>query len=286
VGILDIIDKIGKQEDMITEKEIISPVFYNRRIVTQIAGITYSLDIPKIDPGWYSFRAVNSKRARVSAPADIDKIQNYLRYLPKVRLILTFRKKEIFYGTPMKGNNYGFKVSDLLPIYLFDDTAEEFSKCICRFDGANLWFDSIDMSGDPIKTDYLRESLKILRYPNRIRYTGLTVEEKIAYNIKYELDQKIIEDSKKGSIQRDIEHAGGKHLETKERSDHLFVTYEVDGERFNSIISKEDGHRVITAGICLTDYDSGESGDTKFDLKSLISVIREGQQTRQINKVL
>ncbi len=125
-----------------------------------------------------------------------------------------------------------------------------------------------------------------MRLAIRIKYCGLTIEERIAYNIKYELDKKVVEESKKGTVQRDIEHAGGKHIETKERADHLFVTYEVDGEKFNSIISKEDGHKVITAGICLTDYNSGESGDTRFDLKSLISVIREGQQTRQINKVL
>lgn len=286
MGILETIDRIGQQEEMITEKEIISPVFFNRKIVTRIEGIVLFLDIPQIDPGWYSFKAINNKRAKVISPADIDKIQKYLKFLPKIRLILVFKKKKAFYGIPMKGNNWGFKITDLLPIYLFDDTAEEFAKCICRYDGANLWFDSIDMSGDPIKTDYLRESLKKLKTPGRIKHSGLTIEEKIAYNIKYKLDKKIIEESKKTKIQRDVEFAGGKFVESKERSDHLFVTYMVDGQKFNSVISKDPKHQVITAGICLTDDDTGRKGDKDFDLKSLVSVIREGILNKAIYSIL
>jgi len=285
MNILDTIDRIGQQEEMITKREIISPVFYNRKIVTRVEGIVLYLEIPQIDPGWYSFKAIDNKHAKVVSPADIDKIQKYLKYLPKVRLILTFRKKKAFYGIPMKGNNWGFRVTDLLPVYLFDDTAEEFAKCVCRYDGANLWFDSIDMS-DPIKTDYLRESLKKLKTPGRINHSGLTIEEKIAYNIKYKLDKKIIEESKKTKIQRDVEFAGGKFVESKERSDHLFVTYTVDGQKFSSVISKDPKHQVITAGICLTDHDSGRAGDKDFDLKSLVSVIREGQRTNQIHRGL
>jgi hypothetical protein len=286
MNILDTIDRIGVQEEMITEKEIISPIFYNREIITRIEGIIYRLEIPKTDPGWYSFKAINNKRAKVTSPADIDKIQRYLNFLPKVRLILVFKKKKAYFGVPMKSNNWNFKVNDLLPIFLFDDTAEDFAKCICRYDGANLWFDSIDMSGDPIRTDYLRESIKKLRTPGRIKHFGLTLEEKIAYSIKYKLDKKIADEKKKGNIQRDVEYAGGKFIESKERSDHLFVTYEVDGHTFNSVISKDPAHWVITAGICLTDHGTGREGDKDFDLKSLISVIQEGQRSGQISRAL
>lgn len=286
MGILDTIDRIGAQEEMITKKEIISPVFYNREIVTRIEGIVYQLEIPKTDPGWYSFKAIDNKRAKVISPADMDKIQRYLRYLPKVRMILVFKKKKAYFGVPMKGNTWGLKVNDLLPIFLFDDTAEDFTKCICRYDGANLWFDSIDMSGDLIRTDYLRESIKKLRRPDRIKHSGLTLEEKIAYNIKYKIDKKIFEEKKKGSIQKDVEYAGGKFLESKERSDHLFVTYEINGTKFSSVISKDPAHWVITAGICLTNEGTGRVGDKDFDLKSLISVIQEGQRKHQIVREL
>jgi len=284
MGVLDIIDKIGEQEEMITEREIISPVFFNRKIVTQIQGIIMTLDIPKTDPGWYSFKAVDNKEAKVVAPADIDKIQKYLKYLPKVRVILTFKKKKAFFAVPVRGNKWNFPVSELLPVFLFDDTAEEFTKCICRFDGVNLWYDSPDMSSDPIKADYLRESLKKLRIPKRIKHSGLTLEEKIAYNIRYKLEKKVIEEKKKTKIQRDVEFAGGKFVSSKERSDHLYVTYEVDGQKFNSVISKDPTHQVITAGICLTDHATGRAGDKDFDLRSLVAVVREGIKTKQIHR--
>ena len=142
------------------------------------------------------------------------------------------------------------------------------------------------MSGDPIRTDYLKESLKKLRVPEKIRHPGLILEEKIAYTIKYKLDKRIIEESKKTSIQREVEFAGGKLIYSQERSDHLFITYTVDGQKFSSVISKDPKHQVLTAGICLTDHNTGRAGDKDFDLKSLISVIQEGQRTGQISRVL
>lgn len=285
-NVLNLIDRIGKQENKITEKVIISPVFYNNKIVTKIERIIHSFEIPSIEPGWYRFQPINNKKAKNIGPAGLGEIQQYFNFLPKVRFILVFRKNNIYYGVPIKNNKFGFKISELLPIYLFDDTVTDFVKCICRFDGANLWYDSIDFSGDPAKTDYLIESLKKFRDPKRIKYTGLTIEEKIAYSIKYKYDKKIIEESEKTKIQRDVEFGGGKFIESKERSDHIYVTYEVDGQKFNTIVSKDPKHKVITAGICLTDHRTNRKGDNDFDLKSLISVIREGQQTGQIVKVL
>lgn len=284
--IFNLIDRIGEQENIITEKVIISPVFYNTRITTRIEHIVYFFDIPPIEPGWYKFKPIDNKKAEIIGQAELDEIQHYFKFLPRIRLILTFRKQKIYFGVPMKSNHFSFDISNLLPIYLFDDTATDFIKCICRYDGANLWYESIDFSNDIAKTDYLEESLKKLRDPKRIRYIGLTLEEKIAYNIKFKVDKKTIEESKKTKIQRDVEFAGGKFIESKERSDHIFVTYEVDGQKFSTIISKNSGHQIITAGICLTDHATGRAGDSDYDLKSLISVIREGQKTYQISRTL
>jgi len=282
--VLDLIDRIGKQENKITEKVFVSPVFYNTRIATSVERIIYSFDIKSVEPGWYKFQPVNTKRARMIGKADLDEIHQYLQFLPKVRLILVFKNHKAYYGVPLKGNKHGFEVSELLPVYLFDDMATDLSKIICRFDGANLWYDSLDFSGDPAKTDYLIESLKKLRDPKWVKYTGLTLEEKIAYAIKHTYEKKISEESKKTKLQRDVEFAGGKFLESKERSDHIYVTYEVDGAKFSTIVSKDPNHRVITAGICLTDHDTGRAGDTDYDLKALVSVIREGQRTNQIHR--
>ena len=53
------------------------------------------------------------------------------------------------------------------------------------------------------------------------------------------------------------------------------VTFTVDGQTHRSTVHKND-LTVLVAGICL----SGE--DRKFDLQSLVGVIREGSQRRQL----
>ncbi len=292
-NILNLIDKIGKQEEMMTEKTIISPVYYNDRIIIRIQGIIHYLNIPKTEPGWYKFKALDNKRAEAIDLAEIDEIQSYLKYLPKIRMVLVHKKKDFYLGIPIKSNHLGLKVSELYPVLLFDDMVTTFSKCLCRFDGANIWFDSMDMSADPMITDYLNESLKEFRDPSKLKFSGLTLEEKIAFNIKYKIDLKIkeereraLEEKKKTKIQRDIEFAGGKYLSSDEKSDHIYVTYEIDGEKFNTIVTKDQSHHVITAGICLTDHETGHVGDKDYDLKALISVIKEGQRTHQISRTL
>lgn len=276
-----------------TKKVIVSPVFYNRRIVIHIQGIIHYLNIPETEPGWYQFKAINKKQAKVTSPAEIDQIQSYLRSLSKIRLVLVHKKRSHYLGVPMKNNNIGLGASELYPVLLSDDMVTDFSKCICRFDGANIWFESIDMSADPSITDYLNESLKKFRSPSKLRISGISLEEKIAYNIKYKIEQKakekrqrLLEKNKKTKMQRDIEFAGGKFVKSNEKSDHFYVTYEIDGEKFNSIVSKDQNHQIITAGICLTNHDTGRVGDQDFDLKALVSVIKEGQRTHQISRTL
>jgi hypothetical protein len=67
-----------------------------------------------------------------------------------------------------------------------------------------------------------------------------------------------------------LAHAGAELKDYVERQDVYTVTYEVDGQRHVSAISKKD-LSVQVAGICL----SGE--DENFDLQSLVGVIREAQ---------
>lgn len=291
--ILSLIDEIGKQEETITEKIIVSPVYYNKSIVIHIHGIVHRLKIPKTKPGWYTFKAINNKQAEVVAPAELDQIQSYLKYLPKIRLIIVDKRKDSYLGVPLKGNQLGLDISNLYPIFLCDDTVTNFSKCLCRYDGANIWFETLDISADLSIGDYLKESLSIFKDPSKIKISGLTLEEKIAYNIKFKIEQnikeqreKLLEEKRKSKVQRDIEYAGGTFVQSDEKSDHLYVTYKINGDTFNSIVSKDQKHHVITAGICLTDHDTGRAGDSDFDLKALVSVIKEGQQKKRIVKTL
>jgi hypothetical protein len=52
------------------------------------------------------------------------------------------------------------------------------------------------------------------------------------------------------------------------------VRFRMDGRRWECVC--DHTMHVISSGICLTDHETGESGDALFTLESLPSVLREG----------
>ena len=277
--VLDIITKLGETENSLTKREFISPVYKNRCVITKIDKISYPFTIPETKPGWYKFKPKDHKNAKVLGPCSYQDTESYLKFLQKVRMILVQRDGDVFYGVPFKTNQQGLDIKVIYPIYLvLDDTAQEFDEVICRFDGANLWYQSVDINNDQAKVNYLRESLKALVLPKKIAYSGLRFEDKMAYAVRCEIDKKLQEKTKEYRLKHAVEHAGGIFKSFTEKGDHFSVSYVVDGEKYTSVISKNDNLQVLTAGICLN------SGDQKFDLTSLISVIREGQNRDLIHR--
>lgn len=277
--VLDLISKIGEKESRITEMTFVSPIFDNTVVATRVDGIIYTFEIPKKKPGWYRIKPTGAySAAKVVGAADLDEVEQYLKKLPKIRVVLALKKDNIFYGIVEKHNRFGLDPCALIPVMLHDDMAQEYDRVIGCFDGGGLWFQGIDPGNDPAKADYLRESMLKLLDPKKIKCSGLLFEEKMAYSYRLELDKKLVEDRKKVAIQHQVEHAGGKLVKFTERHDHLSVTYSVDGEQYTSYVSKDQTHRVITAGICL------QGSDPKYDLTSLITVVREGQHRNLIHR--
>ena len=54
------------------------------------------------------------------------------------------------------------------------------------------------------------------------------------------------------------------------------VRYRLDGRRYECVCDQQ--MRIIDAGVCLTDEDTGEKGDTFFTLESLPAVIRQADR--------
>lgn len=276
--VLDIIEELGEKEQRVTDLEFISPVFFNDIVVTNIDGLVYTFKIRKVDPGWYKFRPVDSHTAKVIGDVDFVERDQYLHRLGKLRVTLTLKRDKVFLAIPDKSNSYGLPFSELIPILLFDDTVLDFDRAIVRYDGANCWFECVDLNNDPVKADYLRGSLEKYVDPKKIRHPNLSFEEKMAYSLRTTFDKRFREDKKEVMLKKDVEHAGGKLIRFQERSDHFSVTYNVDGEEFTSHITKDDRRMVIAAGICL------EGNDHKFDLKSLITVVREARQRGLVHR--
>jgi len=61
----------------------------------------------------------------------------------------------------------------------------------------------------------------------------------------------------------------------KLRHNEWAVRYRLDRQKFECVC--DERLRIIDAGICLTDHDTGEKGDTFFTLESLPSVVRQAQ---------
>lgn len=273
LDVLNLIDELGEKERKITDLEFVSPIFNSNIVVTNIDGLVYKFKISLGKPGWYKIRPINHSRAVIVGDADFTDREQYLRRLGKLRMTLTLKKDNVFLALPDKDNKYGLPFSELVPVLLFDDSVLDFDRVIVRYDGVNVWFENVDMNNDPVKAEYLRDSLEKYIDPKNIDRPYLTLEEKMAYTLRTSFDKTFFVDKKEVQLKRDVEHAGGNFVRFVERSDHFSVTYQVDGDQFTSHISKDDNHMVITAGICL------ENNDNRFDLKSLITVVREAKQT-------
>lgn len=276
---LSLIKKVGEKERKITDLTFISPIFNNEIVATYVDGLLHTFTIPKTDPGWYIIKPTDIRRAKIIGTAEINEKDKYLRYLGKIRMTLVLKKDDVYMGIPDKSNKYNLPFQEMIPVLLHDDMVLDFDRVIGRYDGSNIWFESVDMRNDPAKSDYLRESFEKHRRSSQIKFENLTFEEKIAYTIRTSLDKKFIEDRKKSSLKDDVEHAGGEFIRFVERSDHFSVTYRVDGEQYTSHISKNEDRKVFAAGICLN------GNDNKFDLKSLITVMREAQNKRVTYRV-
>jgi hypothetical protein len=278
--ILSIIKKIGEKEDVLTKNIFISPIYGNEYVVTRINGLVHKLGIPdSTKPGWYKIKARNFKKAKIVGEADFMEVEEYLKLLTKIRVVLVYKKDELYFGVPLKNNSAGFDVSELVPVFLTsDDHVGPFEKVICGFDGANLWYYQNDISSDPARTEYLKGSFDKFIRPEKIQHTGLTLEEKIAYTLRFNLDKKARESLKEVSIKSNVEFAGGEFVKFTERNDHISVTYKIGGQQYTSYVTKDESHHVLTAGVCL----SGRDRD--YDLTSLITVLREGQRRGLIHR--
>lgn len=155
---------------------------------------------------------------------------------------------------------------------------EPFQRIVARFDGSHFWFQEVDRHRSPAIAAYLREALAAETPPDKLHKPTLTAEEREAYRLVYQAIEEARRDRVEMRLAKALAHAGAELSSYIEREDAYTVRFTVDGRHYRSTVRKDD-LTVLVAGICLAGQDR------RFDLQSLVGVIREAHQRRRIVRV-
>ncbi len=273
-------EKLAAEEEKFFSSQFLSPVLKGRPIRVRISGIILHLEVtkPKKFEGFGVFTPLSNKTARFVRNPTMSEKQSYLDLFPILRLVLCRRVNEKWLGVPAHSADTRFRVNGLVPVSLAEEV-QLFEVVQTRFDGANCWFESIDNQHSPKTAVYLRECLNKLGEPDKLELSGLTQEEKDAYLMAYgpalEADIEAKKDKQEERIKSALRKAGATYQSYIARGNTFTVEYLVDGSHHRSVVSK-DTLEVQSAGICLS------GGDRAFDLQSLVSVVRQGQNRGRI----
>lgn len=276
-----LLNKLASQERALLETKIFAPYVKNgTNILLRINGTVYKLKTSKFkQDGFGIFRATDANHARRLRAANISEVSEYLQLLPKAEFIL-IHKHDRWLAYPANQHSFKQKFNkepDLLTI-LMADNVEILDSIEARFDGFNFWYENTKIPENAEIREKLRESIITQEYklPTNLDYSLLAEEAKsfkFACDFHREankppLEKQLNKEFEKvgASVDRYIER--GTNVEVQWKDNHTKKTY-------TSVLNK-DTFSVVTAGICLS------GGDKKFDLQSLVSVCREGEQGHRI----
>jgi hypothetical protein len=272
--VTDALNRLAAAEERFLAGEFLAPALRGSDVQVRIAGVICRLKIePRDFEGWGVFKPTSHSAARLVRPARLAERERYLQLFPLVRLILAGRADDQWLALPAHQADRRLRLEGPVPVRLVED-AQLFEVIECRFDGQQFWYAAPDARRDPAMATYLRQALEQMVGPDQLARPGLTAEERAAYAAqyrpRYEASEELRRNREEDKLRQALAHAGAEFKDYLERQDVYTVTYEVDGQRHVSVVSKKD-LAVQVAGICL----SGE--DEHFDLQSLVGVIREAQ---------
>jgi hypothetical protein len=291
----ELLNRLGRQEQEFLHREFLAPALRGGVVRVRIAGVICAIRTEPGDfEGWGLFQPRSYTEAVLVRAATLAERRRYLELFPAVRLVLCRRAGQIWFGSAASFGDRRIHLEGLAPLYLAEEV--QLFDCVrARYDGGRFWFEEVDPRHDPAASAYLRTSLRDRLEPERLERRGLTAEERAAYEVAYwELMENSHAESprnrKRGAedrppdqdfdpvrrrLRESLSHAGAGLVDYLERPDSFRVTFTIGGQQHTSSVNKED-LTVHVAGICL----SGE--DQKFDLGSLVGVLREASGSGEI----
>ena len=269
MSIDDILNRLEAAENDFLQRDVLAPVLPGRGVIVRIAGIICMLAVTgKRFTGWGVLRPQSLKTAALVRPATLAEIAAYLKLFPALRLIVVAREGRQWYALSANQSERGIQLSGAAPVLLAEAGIQPFETVVARFDGHFFWYERRDNRRNPALAAYLRAALDAGTPTADLRKSGLSPQERSAYEWARALVAEAERAGVTGRLAAALAHAGGRLIAFTEREDSYTVAYQVGDERAVSTVRKGD-YSVLTAGICL----SGQ--DARFDLTSMVSVMRE-----------
>ena len=279
----DLLTKLAAQEKDFLRSEFFSPVIKGQPVRVRIANVVMTMKVEDRNfQGWGIFTPTSFKTAKLVREAEMEERDAYLNLFPKIRFLLCGRADNEWHGVLSYLDNR-FNITSTVPIHLVEE-GQLFNAIITRFDGSNFWFEEDDFNYNPETAEVLREHLAKLNEPDKIIETGVTKQELVAYSIALLREIESRKDIKEERIKDALRRGGAEYRSFVERGNTFTVEFVVDGSTHRSVVDR-DNLNVQSAGICLTDHHTGEDTSKRFDLQSLVSVIREGGNRGLIYRV-
>ena len=268
--VLRLLDEFAAAETEFLNQEFLAPVVRGAQVRVRMGGVVMNLNVDPADyQGWGVFCPISHRKCILSREATIAQRCEYIKCMRRRNVILVNRIGSFWESIPAYGSDRDEQ--SVIPVRLVQN-AQVFDTVSVGFDGANGWFDRVDMRGDPKMSAWMREQLAGNVEVAELKRKGLTAAQRRAYQIKFVIDTELREqlkvDRTEQRLREALGHAGADLVGYVEHRGGYRVTYSIDGTRHVSSVDQND-LTVQTAGICL----SGE--DQKFDLASLVGVLRE-----------
>lgn len=277
-NIHNLIDKMASAEESFLNTEFLAPVLPGGRVQVRIAGLVCTLRVTgEAETGWAILKPLSLDTAQVAAKPSLRQVRDYLELFPTVRLLALARAGNEWLAAPARRGDTRLQIQGPAPVQLVIGV-EPFQQIVARFDGTHFWFQEVDRRRTPAIAAYLREAFAAETPPDDLHKPTLTAEERQAYGLLYQAIETARRDKVEVQLADALAHAGAALSSYIERDDAYTVTFTVDGQPYRSTVRKGD-LTVLVAGICLAGQDR------RFDLQSLVGVIREGAQERRIVRV-
>lgn len=279
----DLLDKLARQEKAFLSEEIFAPyVKSGSQIHVRINGVIYKLKTPKQKKdGFGVFRAVDASNASLVRDAELHEISEYLEMLPKLNVILVSKVNERWLAYPLSAHDFRQRLGaepGLLNV-LVADNIEMLDTATVRFDGSSFWFDSATFTNTADKRTELRDRIQAANYgyPKDLK---LSPEEQMAFRFAASFHKEANKPKIEKRLQEEMERAGAQVDKYIERGENVEVQWKdnVTHKKYTSVL-KIDDLSVVTAGICLS------GGDKKFDLQSLVGVVRQGERGHGVTHI-